>query len=106
MHSKKGPVNSLHFVKPVNILIDDFLIQKIVDFELSKIDKSKSDQNNSLYDKSGNYTKGMPAYMSSEIWERNEYTQYSNVYTFSSIMYEILRGDILFEKSISKSSSC
>ena len=76
------------------------MIPKIADFGLSKIVKSKCDKNNGLFETKGDYIKGTPVYISPEIWERKKYTQYSDVYAYSLILYEIFTGDRLFNKCI------
>ncbi|KAK8891437.1 hypothetical protein M9Y10_028646 [Tritrichomonas musculus] len=69
-------------LKPENILMDKFLLPKLADFGLSKIDK---DANKSVLGS----IKGTPMYMSPEIWNQSEYSPKSDVYAFGMIMYEI-----------------
>lgn len=75
-------------LKPSNILLDDFLLPKVSDFGLSKLNHSNL---NSMTVKTvTGSVKGTPKYMSPEIWEKSEYSQYSDVYAFSLIAFEII----------------
>ena len=80
-------------LKPDNILIDHFLNPKIADFGLSK-----GSGEDSFLDTFSKGTKGTPIYMSPEIWERNEYSELSDVYAYALILYELFTCERLFEK--------
>ena len=75
-------------LKPANILMDDFLFPKIADFGLSKVKHSNL---NSITQNSAKFAvKGTPIYMSPEIWGNAEYSQFSDVYEFAIIVYEMI----------------
>ena len=65
--------------------------QKIGDFGLSKEIK---DNNENALPKSN---VGSPAFMAPEIFERLEYSEASDVYAFSILLYEITTFDIIYE---------
>lgn len=83
-------------LKPANILLNEFLIPKIADFGFSKANNNKNSI--SLFQTFTNETKGTPNYMSPEIWEQNIYSEFSDVYAYGLILYEIYTGERLFEK--------
>lgn len=82
-------------LKPENILMDDFLFPKLTDFGLSKFYVSITESMN-LSSMSG--YKGTPLYMAPEIITDEEYSEASDVYAFSMILYEIMTGTIPFTK--------
>lgn len=70
-----------------NILMDDNLYPKIVDFGLSKFDDGQSVLLSSVG------IKGTMLYMSPELLFDNQYFQAGDVYAFSMIAYEIFTND-------------
>ncbi|KAK8871873.1 hypothetical protein M9Y10_007618 [Tritrichomonas musculus] len=80
-------------LKPDNILMDDDLNPKISDFNLSKINQSKSSNF-----QSNQNVKGTPHYIAPEIWETQRYGKECDVYSFSLIVYEIVTSEIPFSE--------
>ena len=78
-------------LKPSNVLLDDFLFPKISDFGLSEIIDSKTTN------ETVKSYKGTPIYMSPEIWSKYQYSQASDVYAFSILLYEIITNEVPFE---------
>ena len=78
-------------LKPANILLDQFLLPKISDFGLSKINflHSEKSTNNEII--------GTPIYISPEIWKSKKYTDACDVYAFALIIYEIMTNEKPFD---------
>lgn len=74
--------------------MDEYLNPKIGDFGLSKI---IDDISASLNMVSNSGTKGTPLYMAPEISENELYSEKSDVYAFSIIVYEIFSYEIPFK---------
>lgn len=82
-------------LKPANILLDDFLFPKISDFGLSKF-KVVPESESCFQSTIGNI-KGTPIYMSPEIYHNSEYSEYSDVYAFGLIMYQLYSNEKIFD---------
>lgn len=81
-------------LKPENILMDDFLCPKIADFGLSKV------INHDIYSlgsSSDPDIKGTSLYIAPEILTNYEYSEKSDVYAFSMIVYEIMTNEKPFK---------
>lgn len=78
-----------------NILMDKDLNPKIGDFGLSKI--FNTDLSQSLNMQSQNGLKGTPTHMAPEIIKNYEYSEASDVYAYSMIVYQIMSGRSPFE---------
>ena len=81
-------------LKPENILMDDFLCPKIADFGLSKV------INHDIYSlgsSSDPGIKGASLYIAPEILTNYEYSEKSDVYAFSMIVYEIMTNEKPFK---------
>ena len=81
-------------LKPGNILLDDFLLPKICDFGLSKINQQGQENN---LTKTGLDIKGTPKYMAPEVWAKLDYGKPCDVYGFAIILYEIMTTENPFE---------
>lgn len=79
-------------LKTDNILLDEYLYPKVVDFGLSMIDNKTADEADS--------TCGTPLYMAPEILKSKNYTKAGDVYAFSLIMYEIVTNTVPFDGEI------
>lgn len=71
-----------------NILLDDNFYPKITGFDYACIHNQKVLKNQGIT--------GTPLYLAPEIWENGEYSEASDVYAFSIIIYQILVGKIPF----------
>lgn len=76
-------------LKPDNILLDEYLLPKVGDFGLSKINVQLQ-KNFFMTSTEKNNVKGTPTYMAPEIWESGRYSKSSDVYAFSIVVYEIM----------------
>lgn len=80
-------------LKPENILMDENLHPKISDFGLSKMTDFLSVSMNFNSQKG---LKGTPLYMAPEMLAEEIYSEYTDVYAFSFIVYEIMSAEIPF----------
>ena len=78
-------------LKSGSILIDEYLFPKIADFGLSKVHHLNFESITKSF-------KGTPIYMSPEIWKNAEYSQSSDVYAFSIIVFEIMTNQKPFDE--------
>lgn len=82
--------NILHRdLKPSNILIDDYLLPKIADFGLSKINHKNLESFSSNSVESSD-VKGTAIYISPEIYENANYSEAGDAYAFAMIVYQIM----------------
>lgn len=75
-------------LKPSNILINETFYTKISDFGISK----QSSPNSTGMAFIESRVIGTPLYIAPETWENFQYSEASDVYSFSLILYEILTG--------------
>lgn len=78
-------------LKSSNVLIDSNWNVKLCDFGLSRT-KSKLDKLN-LFGRVGT-----PHWMAPEILRCKQYTEYSDVYSFGMILWEMITGEIPYQK--------
>lgn len=72
-------------LKPSNVLLDENLYPKIADFGLSRtIAKVEDFPNKSIN------IKGTPSYIAPEIWDDQNYSAASDVYSFGILLYELV----------------
>lgn len=82
-------------LKPSNILLDKYLQPKVGDFGLSKINHQNEE---SMTMNSTVGIKGTPLYVAPEVWERQEYSEASDVYSFAMIMFELITAQVPFDE--------
>lgn len=77
-------------LKPSNVFLDDRLFPKVTGFHLCK-------QINPESPEKSEFIKGTPAYLAPEVYTNHEYSKASDVYSFSMLVYEILKGVKIFK---------
>ncbi|KAK8870912.1 hypothetical protein M9Y10_008825 [Tritrichomonas musculus] len=86
-------------LKPSNIFLDDCIFPKIGHFGLS----NGILNNETMTNQSISGCKATPAYSAPEILQFNDYSESSDVYSFSFIVYELITGQIPFNELSSTS---
>ena len=76
-------------LKPSNILINEIFFTKISDFGISK----QSPPNSTGMAFKESRIIGTPLYIAPETWGKFQYSEASDVYSFSLILYEIITGE-------------
>lgn len=82
-----------HDLNPDNIFLDKYLCVKITEYGLSEIYHNNQSSTDLL-----TIPKKTPVYAAPEIWQNQENTKATDVYSFALIVYEIMTGQIPFEK--------
>ena len=80
-------------LKPANILFDQYGVARLSDLGFAKAMQSEDSRS---YSQSGGMV-GTAAYMAPEIWRGAEASQLSDIYSLGCIIYEMLRGKVLFD---------
>ncbi|KAK8889286.1 hypothetical protein M9Y10_034032 [Tritrichomonas musculus] len=81
-------------LNPSNIYLDDILCPKIGEFGLL----ARFTDTNNMTHQSMSGAKGTPIYSAPEVLEFNTYTESSDVYSFSLVVYELLTNDKPFSE--------
>ena len=79
-------------LKTLNVLLDGNRRCKVTDFGLSKSDDLNTAATQATA--AGGSAKGTPAYMAPELLESNTFTEKTDVYAFSMIVWEVLDGGV------------
>ena len=79
-------------LKTLNVLLDGKGRCKVTDFGLSKSDELNTAS--TMATQAGGGIKGTPAYMAPELLESNTFTEKTDVYAFSMIVWEVLDGGV------------
>ena len=82
-------------LRPVNILLDDYLFPKISDFGLSKVIKLNP---NSETTEETNEVPNTPEYLAPEVLTAEDWSLSADVYSFAMIAYEIMTNERPFSE--------